>query len=236
MKLQDRSLILLQSLNAERIDQQLHSADTFRDAAEKLQRTECRVPYPLEGGFLRLSVGYSTRTKTTALATNVEFPLWIGRTWSYEGEAVRVGQSPTTITPRIPTRIDCHVTAFRQLSVAAGTFESFECECQCTHQSAHYEPGCGEWTIWYAPAVKQIIRTKTGSTAATAELIEYRASHPIPSPKVQSRESLTLDPQDLARSGIVGVSFCDTLATDGEPSLDKPLSVRLVLKQDRHSI
>jgi hypothetical protein len=47
-----------------------------------------------------------------------------------------------------------------------------------------YEPGCGDWTIWYAPAVKNIIRTKTASTETSLELVEYKASRPAPSAKV----------------------------------------------------
>lgn len=184
MTLQGRPLILLQSLTLSGLISSCTPAIPLATPPKSYKGPIAERRIQEKGDYWVYQLGNSTSTKTTALATNVEFPLWIGRIWSYEGEAVRVGQSPTTMTPRIPTRIDCHVTAFRQLSVATGTFESFECECQCTHQSAHYEPGCGEWTIWYAPAVKQIIRTKTGSTATTAELIEYRASHPTLSPKV----------------------------------------------------
>jgi hypothetical protein len=120
-----------------------------------------------------------TRVKTTALPSNVGFPLWIGKTWTYEGQAIRVGQSPTGSTPRIPTRIDCHVTGFKQVRVAAGNFGAFECECQCTIPSAGiYETGCDTWTLWYAPEVKNIILIKTPSSQTSAELVGYKASRP----------------------------------------------------------
>jgi hypothetical protein len=37
--------------------------------------------------------------------------------------------------------------------------------------------------MWNAPAVKNIIKTKAGSTDASLELIEYRASTPTPDAK-----------------------------------------------------
>jgi hypothetical protein len=130
-----------------------------------------------QGDYWVYERGNLTRVKTTALPNNVGFPLWIGKAWNYEGQATRVGQSPTGATPRIPTRIDCRATAFKQVTVAAGAFDAFECECQCTIASAgYYESGCDTWTIWYSPEVKNIIRIKTVSSATSAELVEYKAS------------------------------------------------------------
>ena len=176
--------ILLQFLTLSGMISNCTSAIPLATPPESYKGPLAQRPVLQKGDYWVFQRGNSAKTKTTALASHVEFPLWVGRTWSYEGQAVRLGQSPTTMTPRISTRIDCRVTAFRQLSVVAGTFESFECEYQCTHQSAHYEPGCGEWTIWYAPAAKQVIRTKTASTATTMELIEYRAAPSATSPKL----------------------------------------------------
>ena len=148
-----------------------------------------------QGDYWVYQRGNLTKVKTTALPANVGFPLWIGKTWSYEGQATRIGQSPTGATPRIPTRIDCHVTAFKQMTVAAGIFEAFECECQCTVPSAGaYETGCNTWTIWYAPEVKNIIRTKTVSSATSAELVEYKASRPAPGTKV-TPEKTSVSPE-----------------------------------------
>jgi len=139
-------------------------------------------PVMQQGDFWVYERANTTRAKTTAVAANVGFPLWIGRRWSYEGSAVRAGQ-PATSPSRITTAIDCDVMAFKQVTVAAGAFEAFECECRCTHLSPGYEPGCGQWTVWYAPDVKNIIKVKTGSTESSMELIEYKASRPAPSTK-----------------------------------------------------
>jgi hypothetical protein len=136
-------------------------------------------PVFLQGDYWVFERGNLAKIRSTALATNIEFPLWVGETWRYDGEALRAGQPATSKAPRFPTRIDCYVTAFKQVTVTAGTFDAFECECRCELIAAgRYEPGCGEWTIWYAPEAKNLIRTRTGSTETSVELIEYRASPP----------------------------------------------------------
>ena len=124
---------------------------------ETYQGSIAEGPTVQKGDYWVYERANTTRTKTTALAANVGFPLWIGRKWSYEGSAVRAGQ-PATSPSRITTTIDCHVVAFNQITVTAGTFGAFECECRCTHLNPGYEPGCGQWTIWYAPDVKNLIR------------------------------------------------------------------------------
>ena len=157
-----------------------------------------------QGDYWVYQRGNSTRVKSTVLAGNIGFPLWIGKTWSYDVEMIRAGQSPTSNTPRMSAISNCYVVAFKQVAVAAGTFEAFECECQCTHQSAHYEPGCGEWTIWYAPVVKNIIRTRTGGTETSMELIEYRTSRPAPGSKVPPAKASGKGGQRFGQSPIGG--------------------------------
>lgn len=115
------------------------------------------------------------------LFRNMEFPLWVGKTWMYETEAIRAGQPQTTKAPRVRTRVHCHTGAFKQVTVAAGTFGAFECECVCEVITlGRLEPHCGSWTLWYAPDVKNVIRTKTESTNTSFELLEYRVSRPTP--------------------------------------------------------
>lgn len=126
--------------------------------------------------------GNLTRVKTVALAANVSFPLWLGRQWSFAGTAVPAGQ-PATSPTRIPTTMDCHVVGYRQIEVPVGSFEAFVCECACTHIDSGYEPGCGQWTIWYAPEVKNVVKLRTGGTESSLELIEYKASRPAPGVK-----------------------------------------------------
>ena len=122
--------------------------------------------------------GDGTRAKFgTALLTNIEFPLWVGKTWSYQGQALPMGQPQESKAFRSPVRIDCDVAGFRQITVAAGNFEAFECKCQCTSLLPFtYDPNCGSWTLWYAPQAKNIVRKKTESTASSMELAEYKVS------------------------------------------------------------
>jgi hypothetical protein len=135
------------------------------------------LPVLQRGDYWVYRRGDSTRTKTTAIAPNVGFPLWIGKSWNYGSEGLPRGRNaPTSQAPRTPTRIDCQVTTFRQIVVGAGTFGAFECECQCKTISVAYEPECGKWTFWYAPDVKNIIRINTEGSTATMELIDYKAS------------------------------------------------------------
>ena len=137
-------------------------------------------PIIQQGDYWVYERGNLTRAKSGALAANIGFPLWVGKQWSYEGGAVRAGQ-PATSPSRIRTTMDCHVVAFNQITVTAGAFGAYECECRCTHLDPGYEPGCGQWTIWYAPDVKNVIKIKTGSTESSMELIEYRAARSAPS-------------------------------------------------------
>lgn len=114
--------------------------------------------------------------------SHLGFPLWVGKTWKYPSEATRRGHDPAT-SSRIPAEIECEVTGFKETKVTAGTFDSFECKCRCEHYAgSHYESGCGEWTVWYAPKAKNIIRIKTESTATTAELVEYDVSGKVTRP------------------------------------------------------
>ena len=120
-----------------------------------------------------------TKFKTGSLYPNLDFPLWIGKKWSFPGGAVPVGTPQTSKIPRWPTNNDCYVVGFEQLTVAAGTFAAFKCECDCNLiAGVGYEPGCGQWKLWYAPDVKNVIRAETESTATTGELIEYKISRP----------------------------------------------------------
>jgi hypothetical protein len=148
---------------------------------ETYKGPQAESPVLQKGEYWVYERANSTRVKTVGLAAKIGFPLWIGKSWSYEGEALLRGQSPETSKRlRTPTRINCQATAFRQVTVTAGTFAAFECECQCEVLTGPYDSSCGQWTIWYAPEVKNVIRLKTESTATTMELIEYKASRPVP--------------------------------------------------------
>jgi hypothetical protein len=95
---------------------------------EGYQGPRAEQPVLQQGDYWVFERGNATRVKSTALASNMGFPLWIGKTWSYDVQMIRAGQSPTSNTPRIFARADCYVVAFKQVTVAAGTFDAFECE------------------------------------------------------------------------------------------------------------
>ncbi len=142
-------------------------------------------PVLQQGDFWVYALGNGTRTKSTRLFPNIGFPLWVGKTWSYEGETRRRNLPPTSTASPLRTQVTCYVGAFHQVSVTAGTFGAFQCECQCEllPRLVGYQEGCGVWTDWYAAEVKNIIRRKAESTAASFELVEYKASRPTPSAK-----------------------------------------------------
>ena len=120
-----------------------------------------------------------TRIKAGAgtLLSKVEFPLWVGRAWKFPSTAYISGQPETG--HRTPAEIECEATAFKPVTVAAGSFEAFECRCECklTGAGGVYDPDCGRWTVWYAPQVKNIVKIKTESTATSFELSEYKVSN-----------------------------------------------------------
>jgi hypothetical protein len=132
-------------------------------------------PQIQKGDYWVYQRGNLTKFKTAALPANIEFPVWVGKRWSYEGSAARPGQ-PATTPFRISTTITCDAVAFKPITVAAGTFGAFECACDCSHSSPYYEPGCGQWKFWYAPDVKNVIRTNTETTDTSLELLEYKLS------------------------------------------------------------
>jgi hypothetical protein len=123
-----------------------------------------------DGSRIKLGAG--------TLLDKVEFPLWVGRVWTYQSTAPGSGQPVTG--HRTPVEIECEAAAFRSVTVAAGNFEAFECKCRCTVRvTGVYDPSCGEWTVWYAPQAKNIVKIKTESTATSAELLEYKVSDKV---------------------------------------------------------
>lgn len=109
-----------------------------------------------------------------ALLANLNFPLWIGKVWKTHGQALPLGQPPTSKATRIVTDVDVQVTAYKQVTVPAGTFDAFEIKFQCTIPSGYYAPDCGQWTVWYAPKLKNVVSIKTESTATSLDLVAYK--------------------------------------------------------------
>jgi hypothetical protein len=133
-----------------------------------------------KGDFWIYEAGNAVRSKSMGLYPNLNFPLWIGKTWSYETEVRRAYLPPSSMGSPLRGQVDCAVKAVDKLTVRAGTFEAFRCECGCELLlgEGQYQSGCGTRTIGYAPDVKNVIQTKTASTSNSVELIQYKLSHP----------------------------------------------------------
>ncbi len=138
-------------------------------------------PVIQQGDYWIYERGNSTRAKSTRLLSNIEFPLWIGKGWRYDSEARRRNQPPTSTASPIPAWAECHVAAFSDVTVAAGRFGAFQCDCQChlVGGEGFYQEGCGVWTMWYVPEVKNIVKTKTESSASSLELVGYKLADKI---------------------------------------------------------
>jgi hypothetical protein len=120
--------------------------------------------------------GTKFKRGTDSSRKDVNFPLWIGKRWSYEIEINRVRSR--SLHPVTPTRstIDCEVASFESTKVAAGTFEAFQCKCQCERiGGGRYGENCGNFAVWYAPAVNNVVRVDTDSTEYSYELAEYNS-------------------------------------------------------------
>jgi hypothetical protein len=151
---------------------------------ESYQGPITEQPVIRQGDYWIYERGDSTRVKSTGLISNLHFPLWVGKTWRYDSGARRPNQPPTSTASLTPAWVECYVIAFGDVTVPAGTFGAFQCECQChlVGGEGFYQENCGMWTIWYVPEVKNIVKTKTQSTASSFELVTYRVSEKAPGP------------------------------------------------------
>ena len=147
-------------------------------------------PFSQNGDYWIYQSVTQVRLKSTKLFEQIGFPLWIGKTWNYEGGAILRGQPQTTKASRIPTKIECYTTSFTEVTVPAGTFKAFKCECKCAILSLQYDPSCGEWTIWYAPDIRNIVKRETESTESSIELIDYNGRRRPPATKTPPQKNL----------------------------------------------
>jgi hypothetical protein len=156
---------------------------------QKITKANRRDSHTSKRRLLDLRRGNSTRLKATVLLPNIQFPLWLGKTWSYDVGLLERGQAADSKAFRGAARIECRVVGFNAATVTAGTFDAFQCECQCRVLAGEYRPGCGQSTFWYAPQVRNIIRTATESTASSLDLVEFRAARPGRAPKVSPKKA-----------------------------------------------
>jgi len=113
------------------------------------------------------------------LLGELRFPLWVGKSWGFEGGAYEESVD-TTKTRRAPlaTDVTCEVLSFKQITVIAGNFGAFECQCICelSPVPTDYESFCGKWTLWYAPEVKNIISMDSEGSEGSFQLMQYQIS------------------------------------------------------------
>jgi hypothetical protein len=147
-------------------------------------------PLSQDGDYWIYESVSQTRSKTNRLVEQIGFPLWIGKIWKYDSEALLRGQPATSKANRTPTKIECLTVSFTDITVPAGTFKAFQCECKCSVLTLQYDPSCGEWTLWYAPDVKNIVKRQTESTQSSLELIDYRGRPRPPAVKTLPRKSV----------------------------------------------
>jgi hypothetical protein len=134
------------------------------------------------GQLLRLSPDLNVIESPTRQESNtltLQFPLTVGRTWTYETDTLfKDNQS----TARTATTV--RVVAYESVSVIAGQFDAFKLEATGTFTGrSRGGPGLlsGEFksTYWYAPAAKAIVKSQLWSTyrgAVNTELVEFRLS------------------------------------------------------------
>jgi hypothetical protein len=83
----------------------------------------------------------------------IKFPLKVGKSWNYEWK----NESIEHATPDTGRIARYKVEAYEQLTVPAGTFWSFK--IAATIESARYGKVFNSAIYWYAPDVKQIIKS-----------------------------------------------------------------------------
>jgi len=125
----------------------------------------------------------SSRPEILLKSPNFGFPLWVGKSWSYDEISTRIEGMELTESLPLRLRLDCQVVSFGKVTVKAGTFDAFECKCQCGMPRGFRaaERHCGETTTWYAPAVKNAVRIKADSTDRSWQMVEYKV-FPLPDP------------------------------------------------------
>ena len=116
-----------------------------------------------------------TRGSGTVLG-RPSFPLWVGKWWSFETGGYLEGRDPGETPHSIAMEMLCKVVGFEQMTVVAGTFNAFQCQCTCgvLFPGPSTDPYCGKTTYWYAPEVKNVIRMDTEDTDTSFELVEFK--------------------------------------------------------------
>lgn len=128
------------------------------------------------GDFWIYEQGDSTKAKSTTLVWNLHFPLWLGKSWRYDVGTRRPNHPPGSKDAPVPAWVECYVAGLRDVEVSAGKFSGYQCDCQCyvVGGERFYQEGCGTWTVWYSPEVKNVVRVKADNPVNTLELLQYK--------------------------------------------------------------
>jgi hypothetical protein len=120
--------------------------------------------------------GTKFKTRTDSSLKNMSFPLWVGKSWSYETQSR--WRYLRGFTNRAALRIDnqCEVVSYKPIAVMGQSLDAFECRCHCEVVGDRDGYTCGVWTLWYAPAAKNIVRRDGESTSNSYQLVEYKFS------------------------------------------------------------
>ncbi len=115
--------------------------------------------------------GATFKRQDLAFGKELDFPLWIGKVWTFESWLSR---KLMTVDMR------AEVLNFKPITVAAGTFEAYEIRYECSSRGPFRQTTCGSWTRWYAPQVGNIIATRGSprgdSTQSSWELTGFKRS------------------------------------------------------------
>ncbi len=113
--------------------------------------------------------GATFKRRDLAFAKELQFPLWVGKTWTFEQWH---GPKLMTVDMR------AEVLNLKATTVVAGTFDAYEIRYECSTRGPFRQTSCGSWTRWYAPQVGNIIATRGSargdSTQASWELTEFK--------------------------------------------------------------
>jgi len=120
--------------------------------------------------------GTKFKTRADSSLKNISFPLSVGKSWSYETQSR--WRYSRQFTNRAALRINnyCEVVSYKPVAVIGQNLDAFECRCHCEVVGEMDGYTCGAWTLWYAPAAKNIVRLDGESTTISYKLLEYKFS------------------------------------------------------------
>ncbi len=106
----------------------------------------------------------------------LSFPLEVGKHWSANNNFVDHTNKDVTGSEKYTVA----VTGAEKVKVQAGEFDAFKLKAKSYWSESDGGIGAHEFTYWYAPAAKAVVKESelvtwaTGSSATTCELVEFQ--------------------------------------------------------------